>query len=54
MSEQKNRVDAFNEKQKESYEKCLNSVNGLSVKDAETILYELLVAIKISSVITVE
>lgn len=45
-------VPQLTEKEKAVYEKCLKAIDGLSVKEAETILYELLSQIKKSSVIT--
>ncbi len=46
-------VPKLTEKEQPVYEKCLEEINGLSVKEAETILYELLSKIKTYSVITV-
>ena len=46
-------VQQLTEKENPVYEKCLEAINGLSVKEAETILYKLLSKIKSSSVITV-
>lgn len=44
-------VPQLTEKEQQVYEKCIAVLNGLSVKEAETILYELLSNIKTCSVI---
>ncbi len=43
----------FIEQQKKAYQTCINSLNGLSVKDAEQILFQLMSDIKTFSAIAV-
>jgi len=43
----------FTEQQEKAYQICINSLNGLSVKDAEQILFQLMSDIKFFSVIAV-
>ena len=46
-------VPQLSEKEQNVYEKCLEAFNGLSIKEAENILSEILSKIRTSSVITV-
>jgi hypothetical protein len=53
MSEQKSktRIDLFNSKQQKAFTECLASVKGLSYKEAEQLIYELLSELKNKAVI---